>query len=261
MMDHYHRLYLPEGPEGDYAHVAVAQGGVEPEGQVYEFHTHHRAQLFMIVSGALRLETETGIFVVPPERAVFVPSSVRHKVTYLQNTECSYFFFKPDAVAGLTAETCVIRITALLRALTDAFRAIPLADAGGGRANRLAAVILDELQASPTVPFHLPMPRAPRLRAAAEEMREDPGGDWSLSRVAGIAARSPRSVQRDFRAETGLGLRAWLYQAKLIRAVELLAAGEPVGNVAFSLSYASPSAFIAGFRRALGASPGRYFEG
>ncbi|MBB2791706.1 UNVERIFIED_ORG: hypothetical protein GGD58_000550 [Rhizobium pisi] len=141
--DNLTNVHLPEDEFGDYPHTAVAQGGAEPAGRTYSFHTHHRAQLFQIVRGSLRLETERGYFIVPPERAVFVPSGVLHEVTYLQETERSYLFFRPDAVVNLSSQVCVIGTTPLLRELILAFLEIPRADAGCARAERLVAVILD----------------------------------------------------------------------------------------------------------------------
>jgi len=64
-----------------------------------------------------------------------------------------------------------------------------------------------------------------------------------------------------FRAETNLAFGAWQTQARLLRALELLGAGQSVGDVTFALGYEGTSAFIAMFRRALGTSPSRYFEG
>ena len=46
---------------------------------------------------------------------------------------------------------------------------------------------------------------------------------------------------------------------RLLRALERLAAGASVTEVAFDLGYDSPSAFVTMFRRALGTTPGRYF--
>jgi AraC-like DNA-binding protein len=46
-----------------------------------------------------------------------------------------------------------------------------------------------------------------------------------------------------------------------LRALERLAAGDPVTTVALDLGYDSPSAFITMFRSRLGATPGRYFGG
>jgi len=46
---------------------------------------------------------------------------------------------------------------------------------------------------------------------------------------------------------------------RLMRALELLAAGSSVTDVALSVGYASPSAFVARFRQVLGSTPGRYY--
>ena len=46
---------------------------------------------------------------------------------------------------------------------------------------------------------------------------------------------------------------------RLLHALRLLAAGQSVTTVALEVGYDSPSAFIAMFRRSLGATPGGYF--
>ncbi|QIE27365.1 Helix-turn-helix domain protein (plasmid) [Caballeronia sp. SBC1] len=48
-------------------------------------------------------------------------------------------------------------------------------------------------------------------------------------------------------------------QAQLSQALELLAHGHAVAEVADALGYATPSSFIFMFRRALGDSPASYF--
>ncbi|MCK8779910.1 helix-turn-helix transcriptional regulator [Rhizobium sp. NTR19] len=259
--DNLINVHLPEDAVGDYRFTAVGQGGSEPAGQTYTFHTHHRAQLFQIVRGSLRLETEGGYFIVPPERAVFVPSGVLHEVTYLQETERSYLFFRPEAVVDLPRDVSVIGTTPLLRELILAFLEIPRADAGSPRAERLAAVIIDQLETSPIAPLSLPSPTSGRLREIAAGIRREPGEEWPLKELASRAAMSPRSFQRHFQLETGMSFRAWRQQAKLLKAVEWLAAGKSVGDISFALGYSGPSAFIAVFRAAFGTSPGRYFQG
>ncbi|MER8638754.1 helix-turn-helix domain-containing protein [Mesorhizobium sp. M1365] len=44
---------------------------------------------------------------------------------------------------------------------------------------------------------------------------------------------SPRSLQRHFQSEAGMSFRAWRQQAKPLKAVEWLAAGRSVGDIAF----------------------------
>ncbi|MGH9887478.1 MAG: helix-turn-helix domain-containing protein, partial [bacterium] len=70
---------------------------------------------------------------------------------------------------------------------------------------------------------------------------------------------SKRTLERLFRDETGMSFGAWRQQLRLLQALPLLAAGEPVTNVALSVRYESTSAFIARFRRVLGTTPGRYY--
>ena len=61
--------------------------------------------------------------------------------------------------------------------------------------------------------------------------------------------------------ETGLPFAGWRQQARLLAAMALLAAGQPITRIAVDLGYDSPSAFTAMFRRALGAPPSHYFRG
>jgi AraC-like DNA-binding protein len=62
-----------------------------------------------------------------------------------------------------------------------------------------------------------------------------------------------------FRAETGLSFGAWRQRARLLSALQLLAENESVTQTAIAVGYASTSAFVAAFRRALGNTPGQYF--
>jgi AraC-like DNA-binding protein len=46
---------------------------------------------------------------------------------------------------------------------------------------------------------------------------------------------------------------------RLMRSLELLAAGEKITHAALEAGYSALSAFIGVFRRTLGVTPGRYF--
>lgn len=250
-------LTMPEA-EDHLAPVVVWSGTVE-KGRQFDMHHHRRAQLFHIVTGGVTVETERGTFVVPPERAVWIPSNVTHAVTYLQDCSLRYLFFRPDAVWHLPKEPAVIRISPLLRELIVAFMGYPRTDQASGAAGRIAGVILDQLATHPAAPLHLPMPSSARLRRAVRRLVADPGRDEGLADVARRAALSARSFERHFRADTGLSYRAWRRQARLMKAVEMLSLGTAVSDIADKLGYETPSAFVAGFRHAFGVTPGRYF--
>ena len=238
----------------------IGWAGEQEKGVEFELHGHWRAQLFHIVSGSVTVETERGSFVVPPERALWIPSNVLHGVRYHQRSALRYLFFRPEAVLHLTPHPSVIRLSPLVRELILALLGYPRREAAtAGPAGRIAEVILDQLATEPLAPLHLPMPSSTRLRRAVSDLAADPAREDGLADVARRAALSERSFERHFRSETGLSFRAWRRQARLMKAVEWLSLGAAVGEVADRLGYEEPSAFVAGFRKAFGVTPGRYF--
>jgi AraC-like DNA-binding protein len=74
------------------------------------------------------------------------------------------------------------------------------------------------------------------------------------------AGASKRTIERLFQQETRMSLGKWRQQLRLLRSLQLLAAGEKISHAALEAGYNSPSAFIAMFRKALGTTPRRYFE-
>jgi AraC-like DNA-binding protein len=201
---------------------------------------------------------EEGSWVAPPERAIWVPSGVRHSTRHSVGTELRSVFVRMDAVPGLPTHCAVVQVSPLLRELLLAVMDLPALYDEDGVDGRLVRVLLDRIAVLPDEPLHLPMPASRNLRAIATELSERPG--MALAEAAREAAMSPRSFARHFQAETGFSFGAWQRQARLLRALEFLGAGRGVGDVAFTLGYESTSAFIAMFRRAFGTTPTRYFE-
>ena len=224
-------------------------------------HTHERGQLLHIVSGSMSVDTQSGTFVVPRERAVWIPANVLHSTRVHSRTEFRTIYVLPVAAPDLPDAPTVVHVSPLLRELILALMARPRDYDEEGSDGRLVAVLLDQIGISASAPMHLPMPSERRLRPIAELLRADPGDPRGVAEFAAMAAVSVRTFERRFQRETGLTVRAWRRQAKLLRALELLADHQPVTLVAEQLGYESPSAFIALFKDAFGVSPGRYFQG
>lgn len=149
------------------------------------------------------------------------------------------------AVSGLLRE-------AVARAASWQVTALDAAQA------RLVSVILDEIGSMPRVELGLPMPRDARLLRIARALSNHPEDGRTLDEWARWAGIAPRTLSRRFAAETGFSFTEWRQRVRLLRALELLAAGTPVTAVALDLGYDNVSAFIALFRRAFGVTPGRY---
>jgi len=229
-------------------------------GAVIPLHQHPFAQLLFASSGVMTVTTEHGTWVVPPERAVWVPARVGHSIRMTGRVSMRTLYLSDvlGPLAGIAC--CVVQVSALLRESILRAVAFPKSYREEGPEARLVAVIADEIRAAPTAPLHLPLPRDPRARRVADALRANPGDPRTLAAWSRVAGASARTLERVFERETKLPFGAWRQQARLLRALEQLASGESVTTVALELGYETPSAFIAMFRRSLGTSPGRYFQ-
>ncbi|GAA2809271.1 hypothetical protein GCM10010452_42160 [Crossiella cryophila] len=99
------------------------------------------------------------------------------------------------------------------------------------------------------------MPRAAGARAVAEELIRDPAIDLTVEQWAARALASPRTLRRDFLAGTGLTFEQWRLRNRLIAAVEFLAAGFDVDQVAARAGFASRNGFTRAFKRQYGPTP------
>lgn len=221
-------------------------------------HFHRRGQLLSVLSGSIAVTAEEGTFVVPPERALWIPAHTLHETRHLASTALRTLYVARDASAALPPSMAVVHVSPLLRALIDAVVALQPDYDEAGAAGRLVTVLLDQIAASPIAPLRLPLPQSPALRRLAEEMMGDPARALPLMEMAAGLAMSARTLERRFKAETGLTLRAFRRQAKLFRALQMLAAHEDVNSISDALGFEEPSAFIAMFKKAFGVTPGRY---
>jgi AraC-like DNA-binding protein len=121
-------------------------------------------------------------------------------------------------------------------------------------------VLLDQIASSMVLPLHLPMPTSPTLRRIADLTLAQPGHPRSMLEWSALVGVSVRTLERRFRAETGLSFRSFRRQAKLFKALELLATGATVNDISDRLGFEGPSAFIAMFKAAFGVTPGRYLK-
>jgi AraC-like DNA-binding protein len=217
-------------------------------------------QLIYATQGAVTVRTGAAAWVAPPHRAVWVPAGVTFDLRFAGPVALrSLYFPKRRRLAALPRACAVMNVTPLLRELivrTIEHGALHRRDAAH---RRLAALIFDEVERLHTIPLQLPLPDDARAVAFARlwQASATPVASKALLRKCGA---SRRTLERLFHAETGMSLGQWIRRERLLRALPLLAASQPVATVAGELGYSSPSAFIAMFRRELGATPGHYFH-
>ncbi len=235
----------------------VALASVERTTRVTSPHRHAEGQLFGATHGVLTVGTDAGLWVVPASHAVWVPPHARHSLRSHGAFEGSSVYVAEAACAGLPATACAIRCTGLLReAIVRAatWNGEPLDTAR----QRIADLILDEIRAAPPEPPGLPLPEDARLMRIVRALLDDLSDPRGLEGWAAHGALSARTLSRRFLAETGFTFADWRQRARLMRAVEMLAAGASVTTIALALGYDNVSAFIAMFRREHGVTPARF---
>lgn len=229
------------------------------DGETIPPHSHRRAQLVYASEGVMTVTTGDGAFVVPPQRAVWLPGGVEHRIDARGRVAMRTLYVGVGAAPDLPRDVCVLHVTPLLRELILAAVDMPQSFAPNSPEHRLMSVIFDQIRALPVAPLALPMPKDRRLKRVADALLDDPADGRGLDHWARIVGASARTLARLFQHETAMSFRAWRQQLRLLRAMEMLAAGQPVTTVALDLGYDSPSAFTAMFRRTLGTTPKRYF--
>src|SRR5262245_7232443 len=61
-------------------------------------HAHHRDQLIYARTGVMTVTTKEGAWVVPPNRAVWVPAAVRHHLRMSGRVEMRTLYVRPRLV-------------------------------------------------------------------------------------------------------------------------------------------------------------------
>jgi len=221
-----------------------------------DWHDHAEQQLLYPSSGLLIVSTSGGSWVVPPQRAVWLPAAVAHAHQAYGATQVRTVAFPVDVnPLGLTQPT-VLSVSRLLRELIIAITDDPARR--GEEQHDLKRVALHQLKPAPALQFHLPQPGDERLRDVTAILAEDPGSDRTLGELGRAVGAGERTLSRLFRAETGMTFPQWRAQLRLHHSLTLLASGLSVTATAIACGYSTPSAFTAAFHATFGTTPGTY---
>jgi AraC-like DNA-binding protein len=222
-------------------------------------HSHTWHQLIYASRGVMTVNTSTGSWVVPSQRAVWVPAFVDHEVEFSASVSMRTLYLRPGLSALLPQDCCVVGVSPLLRELILRAVEISMLNRTVASHKHLIDVILDQFRELPTIPLSLPMPADLRALRVAEFVRANPAAAKSLDQLARRIGASKRTIERLFQTETEMTFGKWRQQLRLLHALRLLAAGKFVTAAALEVGYDSTSAFISAFKGAMGITPGRYY--
>jgi AraC-like DNA-binding protein len=223
-----------------------------------DFHSHRKAQLLLSLCGVLTCEAESGIWIVPPQCAIWIPGGMTHRLTLAGKIEGYGAFIEPIRARKLPSTCCTITVNPLLRELLIRCAQFPLNYKHGGVESRVTTLLLDEVSTAPVGNLHLPMPSDHRLRTIFQGLMTNPADRGTIESWGRRVGLSERTLARVIAAETGMSFGRWRQQLNIILALQWLAKGASVQQVAFDLGYENVGSFVTMFRKTLGTPPGRY---
>ena len=223
-----------------------------------DWHQHARAQLICVERGLLTTRTRHGTWSLPAGSGGWMPAAEPHTVLIDGPLRGWGMALAGPVCHDLPRDPCVIGISRLLHALAERISDWTPDAPATPRQQHMVEVLLDEIREAPRQRTHLPMPADRRLLRIASQLLSNPADDRSLAQWAQWGGLSARSLSRHFRDETTLSFAQWRQQARLADALRQLSEGRSVADIAHSLGFSSPSAFVIVFRRHFGLPPGRY---
>lgn len=218
-------------------------------------HHHARDQLVYAVTGVMRVRTKTEAWIVPPDRAVYLPARTEHSIGIRGQVEMRTLYIRRGARDDLPSAPAVLEVSALLRELVLALIEEPVIYDEKGRAGAVALLILAEIATARRLSLVIPMPRDPRLLRVCNALLADPASRLALEGWVDTAGASTRTLARLFEAELGLSFAAWRQRVRFHNAMEAIVAGKSIARVAERNGYRSSSAFSAAFRKTMGQAP------
>jgi AraC-like DNA-binding protein/quercetin dioxygenase-like cupin family protein len=238
--------------------VARALSTTYSSGYVIHPHKHAVHQLLFASSGAMTVTGDRSSWMIPPGRAVLIPAGIPHSIRMWGEVAMRSLYFPVSAPPPVfDANTCrVISIRPLLRELILRVAELAALDSRVAVEARVMSVLMDELEAAQIEPLLLPLPSDVRALAAAECVLKNPADGSTAEALARRCGLSARTLERVFRAETGMRFGLWRQKARLLESVRVLVVRGSVTDAAFESGYSGVSAYIAAFKQTFGCTPG-----
>ncbi len=218
--------------------------------------------VLMCAQGVFAVQARDGYWVVPPGTVLYLGPGQQPRVRHTRNLHLTHVVLDAALVQRMPACGGLVVASPLMRELIES-----LASPGGGRASprdSRAGLLADLLRATPSLLAQslsscvLKPVSEPRLDRICRHVLEHLEAPRTLHEWALELALDPRTLHRLFVREFGMSFVQWRQQARLMAALEWLAAGRAVMDVALDLGYQTQSAFSAMFRRHMGITPSQW---
>jgi AraC-like DNA-binding protein/mannose-6-phosphate isomerase-like protein (cupin superfamily) len=244
--------------------AAVSAGSHLYEGErlVTGWHQHDEHQIEYAVGGVVEVETGSAHYLLPPQRAVWIPAGLRHQATMNSNVKSIAVMFDPSLVPYEGHSAAILSVSPLIREMIVYAQRWPInrldSDSEADVFFSALGNLLIEAIACGGATLSLPTSADPVISAAMAYTKENMQS-VSIGEVARAVAVSERTLRRLFGEQVGSSWRTYLLHARMLRAMALLASpGQSVQEAARAVGFDNPSSFARAFTDFSGQTPSEY---
>lgn len=233
-------------------------------------HQHSWAQIIFCTQGAVRVYIDNNIYILPPWKAVWIPSYIYHSADILELSNLHSVYIKTEDTEH-SAWSCnslidgfpkckVFQVSILLNELIKL-----LASEGietSLKYEAIVSLIIFEVQNVPEVKMGISFPTNPdkRVLKVCEFFLENPRIDINLIDLIDLIGASPSTINRLFNKEIGCSFSKWRHQVLLAQAILLAEKNYSITQIAEELGYGSLSAFSYMISQTVGTAPSKFFK-
>jgi AraC-like DNA-binding protein len=222
-------------------------------------HTHERAQFLYAASGTMKVSSDLGSWIIPPQRAVWLPAGYAHQTGAINAVKMRTLYIREDVCPHeAPRQPRMLAVSDLLRELVLRLTERPVEYDENGHDGLVVATLLGEIDWTPLHPLSLPSLKDSRLQFLEAAFTKNPGDLRKLEEWATQLQCSPRTLARLFTKETGISFQTWRDQIRTFAALPMLAKKKPLAEIADHLGYETAWAFTAMFKRVTGQPPSQY---
>lgn len=222
-------------------------------------HVHQRSQLSFIAQGYQYFYIHNKIYLVPQNHVIWIPSGLRHKCrSEAENTDLMVVLYKEVPKIDFFETVHVFAVPPVLREMLWYASKWSQNLVEDNEQNSFLQAILNSLShfCSENHNLQIPVPANERLIPICEYINKNFKYGIDIDVLANQIAISSRSLQRIFKAETGITVQKYHQLIRILKSIEMIGQGKyTLTEIAFMVGYKSLSAFTSSYQAIMKSSP------
>ena len=212
-------------------------------------------ELHYSLSGVAEFTIEGARYLSPPQYGIWIPVGTEHHARSGQEVRYVSIYLDAKLCTAMPDKPCTLELDPLIKAILAHFAARGVNAPKTHQDKRLADVLVDQIQVAPRRDTYLPLSEDALLSPVLAALQDDPGDRRGLAEWAHAMGTTERTLSRRCQRELGMSFNEWRQRLKLVAALSMLEADQPIHRIAQRLGYGTSSAFIAMFHQLTGESP------